>query len=262
MSFKLKDRSGTETTYDKNTIKVPSATTAGTYETFVKDGIIPSGTQCIENTSTYDVSTKQYAILDSTNLSASNIKKDVTILGVTGTYEGGTPTSGTLTIDWSNLGERQILPETYGYDYFDKVINTYNGGDHKSTLLPFEAGQTSITHPLITSEYFPMVLCNQGISGTRALIFQGIMFVDASETPLGAAAGLQCVGYDADNGEAYFRAYGVMGGATMDASLTISINTATHTITITSFIVNEQDLTAILPLCYINCMLVTPLNYT
>lgn len=51
-------------------------------------GIQPSGLYDITDTSMHDVSAYQYAVVADSNLTASNIKKDVSILGILGTYEG------------------------------------------------------------------------------------------------------------------------------------------------------------------------------
>ena len=61
-------------------------------------GVIPSGTKNITDTSLTDVSLFQYAQVSDGNLVAENIKKDVSILGITGTLEETTPVSGTLQI--------------------------------------------------------------------------------------------------------------------------------------------------------------------
>ena len=61
-------------------------------------GVIPSGTTNITDTSLTDVSLFQYAQVSDGNLVAENIKKDVSILGITGTLEATTPVSGTLQI--------------------------------------------------------------------------------------------------------------------------------------------------------------------
>ena len=61
-------------------------------------GVTPSGTKNITDTSLTDVSLYQYAQVSDGNLVAENIKKDVSILGITGTLEATTPVSGTLQI--------------------------------------------------------------------------------------------------------------------------------------------------------------------
>ena len=69
----------------------------GTMETYspatmaqkITDDLVkPSGTLQIKNAQQVDVSSYQYAKVTDDNLAAENIKKDVTILGVTGTHEG------------------------------------------------------------------------------------------------------------------------------------------------------------------------------
>jgi len=61
--------------------------------------------------------------VDNTNLSASNIKKDITILGITGTYEGSaTPTSAAKTVT-PYTTQKTYLPadESTPVDYYSQV---------------------------------------------------------------------------------------------------------------------------------------------
>ena len=62
------------------------------------DLVKPSGTIQIKSAQQVDVRSYQYAKVTDANLTAENIKKDVTILGITGTHEGGGGSSGS-TID-------------------------------------------------------------------------------------------------------------------------------------------------------------------
>lgn len=67
-----------------------------------QDFYLTEGTALLTGTSSVDVRDKENAQIDAanvSNLSAGNIKKDVSILGVTGTYEGG-GTQVTF-VDWS-----------------------------------------------------------------------------------------------------------------------------------------------------------------
>ena len=63
------------------------------------DLVKPSGTLQIKNAQQVDVSSYQYAKVTDANLTAENIKKDITILGVAGTYDGGGGSGGYATID-------------------------------------------------------------------------------------------------------------------------------------------------------------------
>lgn len=59
--------------------------------------------------------------VDNTNLTAGNIKKDVTILGVTGTYEGGgTPTSTAKSVTPYTTA-KTYLPSEDSVDYYSQV---------------------------------------------------------------------------------------------------------------------------------------------
>jgi len=60
--------------------------------------------------------------VDTTNLSAGNIKKDITILGVTGTYEGsGTPTSVAKTVTPYTTQKSYDPTADDGVDYYSGV---------------------------------------------------------------------------------------------------------------------------------------------
>lgn len=61
-------------------------------------GTTPTGTINITDTSLTDVAQYRYAQVSDENLTADNIKKDVEILGVTGTYEGTSLKQITITI--------------------------------------------------------------------------------------------------------------------------------------------------------------------
>lgn len=82
--IKLKNRSGTDVTYTGvKTIQVPKAD--GTKEDFIN----PQGNINITDTQITDVRGKATAQVVDANLKAENIAKDVTVLGITGTHEGG-----------------------------------------------------------------------------------------------------------------------------------------------------------------------------
>nr|DAO54094.1 MAG TPA: tail protein [Caudoviricetes sp.] len=72
-------------------------TILGVQGTLVK-GITPSGKKAIISTAETDVTNFATAQVVDSNLVASNIKKDISILGITGTFEEGITPTGTLDI--------------------------------------------------------------------------------------------------------------------------------------------------------------------
>ena len=85
----IRAKEGTTETYGPTTMA----------QRITDDLVKPSGTLQIKSTQQVDVSSYQYAKVTDANLTAGNIKKDVTILGVTGTYDGGGGSGGYATID-------------------------------------------------------------------------------------------------------------------------------------------------------------------
>jgi len=83
-------------------------------------GITPTGNINITNTSSVNVTNYATAQVVDEDLVASNIKKDVNILGVTGTYEG----SGGL--DWSAIGYSSAPKSvTDGYNYAKEIYDNW-----------------------------------------------------------------------------------------------------------------------------------------
>ena len=97
-------------------------------------GVTPSGTKNITDTSLTDVSLFQYAQVSDGNLVAENIKKDVSILGITGTLEATTPVSGTLQI--TSNGTFDVSDKQYA------EVNVAARLSNPKTVTPSAASQT------------------------------------------------------------------------------------------------------------------------
>ena len=137
----------------------------------ITPGITPTGNINITTTAQTDVTNYATATVVDADLIAGNIKKDVNILGVTGTYEGGgiTPTGNinittTSQVDVTNYATAQvvdsdliaanikkninILGVTGTYDpeetiYGEIITDTYGTTGHESTFVVNASEETS-----------------------------------------------------------------------------------------------------------------------
>ena len=144
----IRAKEGTTEKYSPNTMA----------QKITDDLVKPSGTIQIKNAQQVDVRSYQYAKVTDENLTAENIKKDVTILGVTGTHEGGGGSSGS-TIDGimqangyttgsQNIAEDQIIAfkrmledvvtqiqAECGYSTNSKIVPYFNDAENKIAFI-------------------------------------------------------------------------------------------------------------------------------
>lgn len=91
----------------------------------------PSGKKTIDSTAEVDVSAYATAQVVDANLTAENIKKDVAILGTTGSYEG----SGSS--DFSTAEVTVVVEENTNEYVFYGAITEEAEGDYPAESLPF-----------------------------------------------------------------------------------------------------------------------------
>ena len=113
-------------------------------------GVYPSGTKYITNTNVQDVKNYAYAEIEDANLVANNIKKDVTILGVTGSFEGESG-SGV----WN-----EVVVGSGNYTVW-VIFDGQNNLMHATATITFETDNKTYTSDTDDVEYY----CFKGVSG-------------------------------------------------------------------------------------------------
>ena len=110
------------------------------------DLVKPSGTLQIKSAQQVDVRSYQYAKVTDANLTAGNIKKGVTILGVTGTHEGSGSGGSTIdeimqangyTTQSENIAEYQIVGFKSMFDDVFSQIENESGYSTNHEIVPY-----------------------------------------------------------------------------------------------------------------------------
>lgn len=99
-----------------------------------------SGTKSITTTSSTDVTNYKNAQVSDTNLTGANIKKDVTILGVTGTYEGSGGSSGPV-IQYSPSVSK--ITNNTSYKAAGAAITVKESGNYKCSWVHYASASSS-----------------------------------------------------------------------------------------------------------------------
>ncbi len=105
----------------------------------------PSGKKTIDSTAEVDVSSYATAQVVDENLTAENIKKDVSVLGITGSYEGGGSS------DFSTAEVTVIAPDNFGiipaiFDtYLSPVVTRDISVQEETYIVPLYKGEADFT---------------------------------------------------------------------------------------------------------------------